>query len=383
MKITVQRVANFVLQYLIEHYPRVAYFEGGGIWDMFIHAFARIFNAIFNLIDRAANSSWLGRTDSVAEDYDKAGGFHFLPRNTGDYSQGIVRIYVPSPSRVVLPKGWRIGSNLIFQTTDRHVFNSSTVSKTYNGNEYYIQFPARAAEKGSEYNVDADTITDLKDPLWISFNRITNPSAFSGGGSTETDAEYFARLGTSVNTRKLLITKGSVSTTLSDLFPTFNHIGIIGNGNDGMERDIHFGISGPGGMVPYIASTFAMKVSGSLISNLNVAKKLVLETSAPPDDYSEIDAVADELSSSEYRMIAGNDLIYLTSYASRLYANTFPSTTRIYNPEGLTASDSGLPYGQKRYDDSVYEQEGLRMGSPPDHAPVAYDAITPASPVEE
>lgn len=372
MKITVQRVANFVLQFLIEHFPRVAYFKGGGVWDLFIHAFARIFNAIFELIDRAANSSWLGRNTSVPGDYDKAGEFFFLPRNSGGYSKGVIRIYMPVPTRVVIPKGWRIGADLVFQTTDRQVFNSSAVAKTYSGNEYYIQFPVQAVEKGSAYDVAENTITDLKDPLWIAFNRITNPSAFSGGSDTETDEEFHARLQASINTRNLLITDGSVVSTLGALFPSFKHIGVVGYGDDGMERDIYFGISGPGGFVPYMSSTFALKISGSLISNLSVAKKLTIETAAPPNDYSLIDAIADELTSEEYRMIAGNDLIYLAAYASRLYSDTFSSTTRDYTPEGLIVSDSGLPYGQKRYDDSVYEQEGLRMGSPPDHAPVVF-----------
>jgi hypothetical protein len=383
VKITVQRVANFVLQFLIEYFPRVAYFKGGGVWDMFIHAFARIFNAIFELIDRAANSSWLGRDTSVSEDYDKAGEFHFLPRNTGGYSRGVIRIYMPAPTRVVIPKGWRIGADFVFQATDRHVFNSSTVAKTYSGNEYYIQFPLQAIEKGSAYDVAENTITDLKDPLWVTFNRITNPSAFSGGSDTETDEEYYARLETSINTRNLLITDGSVTSTLGALFPTFNHIGVVGYRDEGMERDIYFGISGPGGFVPYVSSTFALKISGSLVSNLSVAKKLTSETATPPNDYSLIDAVADELTSEEYRMIAGNDLIYLTAYASRLYADTFPSTTRDYTPEGLIVSDSGLPYGQKRYDDSVYEQEGLRMGSPPGHASVIYEIGKTISPVAE
>lgn len=360
----IDRVVNFMREVLREHLPRVAYADGTGVFDLFIHAFARIANGIFSLIDQASISSDVTRYDDLTEDQmDAAGAFFFLPRSDGGYARTVQRIYLRQPARIVIPAGWRVGGQYLFQTTERLEFGASRVSSQTSGGMYYIQFTVQAIQPGASYNVEAGTITDLKDPLYANWISTTNIVAASGGADHEDNEEYFERLDDSINTRNLLITKGSVRTTLMALFPTITDMSIVGYGDEGMDRDIYYGLSGPGGAAPYFTSNYLFKNTGSLSPCPNSAFKFITEVALP--DLEDVEEIAIELSNEEYREIGANDLVHFVHYASRLWSDDFPSTTPDYKVADWLTSDSGLPYGQKRYADSVYEKEGLRLGKTP------------------
>lgn len=360
----INRVANYMKEVLREYLPRVAYADGTGVFDLFIHIFARIANGLFDLINRASISSDVSRyNDLTEEQMDAAGAFFFLPRSSGGYARTVQRIYLKEPARAVIPAGWRVGGDLLFQVPERLEFGQSRVASQTSGGKYYIQFTVQAVAPGAKYNIEAGTITDLKDPLYANWISTENIISASGGADHESNEDYYERLDSSINTRELLITKGSVRTTLMALFPTITDMGIVGNGDDGMDRDIYYGLSGPGGAAPYYESTYLFKTSGSLVPCPNSAFKFITEVPVP--DLDAVEAIAIELSTAEYREIAANDLVHFVHYASRLWSDDFPSTSPDYKVEDWLTSDSGLPYGQKRYADSVYEKEGLRLGKTP------------------
>lgn len=361
----INTIINFIVGWLREHRPHIAYARGTGVYDLFIHAVAEILNEFYRQVDSIAIATNPARYNEMTEaQLDAVGEMVFLPRSTGGKSRSIQRIYFSEPSRIVIPTGWRVGNSLLFVTTEQHEFSAARVQSQRLGSEYYIQFPIEAIEEGDQYNVDVDVISDLKDPLYAPWTRTTNIVPATGGVGHEDNAQYHARLAESVNTRDLLITKGSIRTTLMRLFPTIDEVHVEGKGDPHMNRDIHFGITGPGGFAPYVSSGFVHKIKGSLESNLNEAFKFSSEV-----DYDEITLetlanIATELDTDEYRQIAALDAIYCSHYGSRLFSDFFPSTKKNFKLPDWMTSDSGLPFGQKRYDDSVYEQEGLRMGKP-------------------
>ncbi|MFA5375998.1 MAG: baseplate J/gp47 family protein [Dehalococcoidia bacterium] len=361
----VNNIINFIVGWLKEHRPKIAYAKGTGVFDLFIHAVAEILDYVYRRIDAiAAATNPAAHNDMSETQLDAIGGMVFLPRNTGGFARTVQRIYFSSPSRIVIPVGWRVGMDLIFATTEKHEFSASRVQSQRIGNEYYIQFTVQAIAQGDQYNVDTGMISDIKDPLYAQWTRTTNIVPATGGVIHEDNEAYHARMSESVNTRDLLITKGSVRTTLMRLFPSIDEVHVEGKGDPHMERDIHFGLTGPGGFAPYFASTFIHKISGSISSNPNEAYKFSSEVDIDEITTEMLENVAVELSTDEYRQIAVLDQIHFTHYSSRLFSDFFPSTKRDFKLPDWVVSDSGLPFGQKRYDDSVYEQQGLRMGKP-------------------
>jgi hypothetical protein len=248
------------------------------------------------------------------------------------------------------------------------------VTSEYDGNEYYVTISVTAQDYGSEYDVAADTITTAVDPIYGPWTRLTNPSAASGGAATETNEEYYERIKANVSTRNLLITDDSIVSTLQDLYPTFINIDIIGFGDDQMERDLHFGLSGPGGHAPYYKSDYQYKLKGIEQPNQSTAARTTSEIDDPdPDD---VESTSVEVEDSDYRLLAGHDLLFYECYGSRIYHGIFGSNIPNYELSDWIMSDSGMPYGQKKYGNSIYEgPEGLYMGvvPPSDEALVPED----------
>jgi hypothetical protein len=361
----VNTIINFIVGWLREHRPYIAYSRGTGVYDLFIHAVAEILSEFYRRVDAIAIATDPSRYSEMTEaQLNAVGEMVFLPRNTGGKARSIQRIYFSSPTRVVIPAGWRVGSSLIFATTEQYEFSSARVASQRIGSEYYIQFPIEAVDNGEDYNVDVDVISDIRDPLYAPWTRTTNIIPATGGITYEDNTQYHSRMEGSVNTRYLLISNGSIRTTLMRLFPSIDEVHVEGKGDPHMNRDIHFGITGPGGFAPYVSSTFIHKIKGSLESNPNEAFKFSSEVDYDEITLARLENVATELDTDEYRQIAVLDAIYCSHYGSRLFSDFFPSEKKDFKLPDWMTSDSGLPFGQKRYDDSVYEQQGLRMGKP-------------------
>lgn len=365
----VARIINYLVQYFKEHYPHIATTKGSAFYDLFIEAAANILSNFYDLVDAVSNASNLTSYDTATtDDYDALADFWLVERNAGSLSTATVRIYFSKPTKVTIPSGFRVAAgDLVFATTQRYTFGQSLVTSQYVGDKYYVSISVTAQNHGSEYDVAADTITTAVDPIYGPWTSLTNPTPASGGSAIETNEEYYDRIKESVSTRNLLITDSSIISTLQDLFPTFVNIDVVGYGDDQMQRDLYFGVSGPGGYAPYYKADYQYKLKGIEQPNQSSAHRTTSEEAEP--DPETVEATMVEVEDSDYRLLGGHDLMFYECFGSKIFAAIYGLPSGVppdYHVEDWIVSDSGLPHGQKKYGNSVYEgADGLYMGVVP------------------
>lgn len=120
------------------------------------------------------------------EDLDAKVAQNSITRDPGAYATGEIKITTNSDS-VVVDSGFRVTTDsddpLAFETTEEVTPSSGSTTVTAE---------IEAVERGSEYNVGSDTITQMPSPPQ-GVSGVTNPSATTGGEDEETNAELRER----------------------------------------------------------------------------------------------------------------------------------------------------------------------------------------------
>lgn len=358
------RIINFVVNVAKEYFPAIAFREGTGAYDLFVKGFALLYNRIYSTLTAIRRESDIRYYATMSETgLDRIGNLWFLTRSTGDFSSGRVRIYFNDAVAIRIPIGFSVSSStgLRFETREDYVFSQSSIANNVDGNRYYCDIVVYASAKGSEYNLAAHSITDIYSPFYAPWTRVDNLYAFTGGAVHEDNTEFFGRIVESVNTRELLITEGSVKTSLYENFPTFKNITVIGYGDDEMDRDIVFGVISTGGYSPYHKNDFYGKRSGNPYSNKSEALAHSCTTYAPDPSVLTSDGI--ELDDDEYHQIASYDVVYCTKQASEIVNEDWDISGFDFPSEWI-ASDSGLQFGRRAYGNSAYIGGGnLIMGA--------------------
>lgn len=354
-----QKSVNFAIQYMREHYPERQIHPGTGLRDLVINAFAQMSYLIWQAIQRVRTAMKISSYNDVeASSLDAAADVWFLDRATSNTAKGTWRVYFNEPASLNIYPGMEVGSDsLRYVTNQAYSFNKSVMANNREGSEYYIQFPVEAISGGSEYNVSANSLHEIYSSFSAPWTRATNITAMSGGSATESNAEYYNRLRGSANTRQSIITASSTISTLQSEFPHFDTINIQGFGDEHMNRDKVYGVSGPSGQAPYFTSGLLFREE-----NGNTARIASSEQSQPT--LTECKS-SQELSFEQYKQASKTDLIYLEKSGGQIYTETFSSSTIDFKITNWIAGDSGYLNGQKKYGNSSYVNiHGLYLGVP-------------------
>lgn len=358
------RIINFIKKSIQEYFPTIAFREGTGVWDLFVKAFAILYNRILERLTTIRNDSDIRNYATMSETaLDAQAANWFLTRSEGAYSSGNVRIYLKTPVKVTIPSGFTAlsSSGLRFVTREAWSFSAAQVTNNKDGTRYYFDITMYGQNPGSEYNVPSHAIVDLYSPFYADWTRVDNLYAFTGGATKETNSELYDRMVNSANTRNLLITKSSAATTLYEAFPTFKDIVVVGYGEDEMDRDIVYGVVGVGIDVPYRRQDFYGKSRGDLFTNPCVSYEISSTSKAPL--IAEL-ASATEVSQEDYHYLSAYDLIYYTYQGGLLFSDDFDDSDTFDMTDGYIASDSGFVFGRRAYGNSVYIGGGnLYMGA--------------------
>lgn len=362
------RILAFLEKSLLEFYPSMAAREGTGIYDLFIKIFALIANRLLSILDSIKRDNDPRNYATMSElALDRYGRQWFLTRNDGSYASGRAKIYLRKPTRVALSSGFTVLSadGLEFETRSDYVFGSDEIAASKDGNYYTFEITVYAKAFGEQYNIDAHMITDISSSTNFDWVRIDNDSAFTNGVGRESNTEFYQRIISSVNSRDLLITKGSVETSIMANFPTVGDVYVVGYGDVEMERDIVYSILMPGGFNPYSKSDFYGKQSGQTTYNRSIAYKYASTTQTPA-----ISEFENELYDADYRAISINDLNFMSHRGGLILYEEFDDNN--LESRDWIRSDSGLPFGTTHYGTSIrVENSELLLGAEaPTYAPI-------------
>lgn len=377
------KILNFIMRMVTEYFPDIAFREGTASYDLFVKAYALLHSDNLDTQDIVLSRLDPREYENMSDvAMDRLAANWFVSRAQGSLASGTVRIYFSSPSDFYVPSGFEVStaSGLTFSTYTAFSYSASQITSQREGSRYYCDIQVQARGYGDQYNVGAGAISDIVSPLYLPWTGVTNLSPFVGGAARETNEQLYSRIINSVNTRSLLITKGSASSSILENFPTVIEVDTVGFGDDAMLRDIVYGLVMPN-HIPYRKEDFYLKSKGSNLYNRNVAYYLSREFDTDPggdpvpDPLSEIEADAEEVSQDQYDGLAMLDLVYASNNGGIAYSETFDNDTgfSVYEFPDAHASDSGFPFGQRRYGNSIYiSTEGkLVMGA----QPTALDAV--------
>lgn len=356
-------IVNYVKRYTSEYFPDISFREGTAANDLFAKGFAILCRGLLNIVNGFVSTMDPRNYASMTEAaMDRLAALWFLNRRQGGSAYGQVRIYLSSASAVKLPVGFTVLSSagLKFSTSSIYSFSLSQIQSNREGGRYYFDIMVYAQNTGEKYNISAGGIVDIETSFYLPWESVSNSNAFINGGEKEDNEELYYRIYNSANTRNLIITKGSVESTLLGIFSSIEEMEVLGYGDSGMNRDLVYGVILPEG-TPYKRSDFDQKSRGSYLYNKSAA--YYTSNSLSVDSFSnpilpDIDDLDDstEYSQDDYDAISRLDLIYYEHSGGIVYTDSFDNTTGgiIYNLEDWVVSDSGEAFGLTKYGDSVY-----------------------------
>lgn len=355
-----QKSVNFAIQWMREHFPSQLTYPGTGLRDTVINAWAGMSWSMWQKMDQIEAAMDISKYNTVdVSSLDRGASVWFLPRNSSNRAKTVWRIYFSTPIDLRLTVGCRVGGGALkYMTTQPYSFSKSAMGNNSEGALYYVDFPVEASKAGSEYNVPANSLHDIFSYIAAPVVRSTNIIPATGGSSIETNEAYYNRLDRGANTRQNLITASSTISTLQAEFPSFDSINIQGKGDEFMNRDKQYGISGPGGQAPYIRSDFYFREESEARTGSSEYALPLLEDLKDEDKSIQLDY-------EEYKQISKFDLLYFQKSGGMIFTETFSASPVDFKMGDWMASDSGLPHGQKKYGNSSYiNDQGLILGVP-------------------
>lgn len=354
------KAINLARNVVKEHYPTVDVYDGP-FYDLHIKGFAILFKQEIDKINADAANSIQGSLDvrnyatMARADLARVGAMYFLSMQDGEYASGILTIELSRPVRIDIREGDIFGTTggLRYFASKTVSFSSAQMGDSNVGNVYILKVPITAAKAGSEYEVEAGAVNTVISSINAPIVRVYNVNAITGGNERETNTEFFMRMVRSINTRELLITDASIKTTLEAAFPTLRAVEVAGKGHARMQRDRVYDSFSPDGLSPYERTTFAGKRVGTRKYNKNSAYAGRLDSATPPSIDDVEDAVA-EVTQEDYYDLAALDVEFMVTRGGLEFSDDFDEGAGVvYYSDAWIFSDSGFPFGKKRYGDSV------------------------------
>ena len=238
-------LAQFIMDRLGQEHSDLLPVAGDAIYDTLISPMITILEPFRREVNRVLLNQTVSSPSLSDEDADALVANLFTsPRQGGDRSRGVVRLYFVNPSRVVVSSGTTFSSKggLTFTPESPVGIDADRMAAQKEEGLYWLEVSVVAEKTGSEYNVFAEDIVRVNGvPNVI---RVTNKVAFSGGDKAETNTELLGRAEVSLAERSLNTARGIVA-RLSDAFPNrFRFIEVVRHGDSEMKRDLVKGSSG-------------------------------------------------------------------------------------------------------------------------------------------
>lgn len=170
---------------------------------------------------------------------DFFGNKFFFPRIEGEFSFGSVRIRFNEKKNIEISSDARFVSNngLEYRAVQPGYTNGASFKDSIDRiSLYYLDVPVIAVSKGSNYNAEIGTISQITG-VDFTYHSVTNPEVFYESSQHETNEVYYQRMRYSINDRSMM-NKRSVFVRLPEFFPVINSMYIAAPGDRYMRRDL-------------------------------------------------------------------------------------------------------------------------------------------------
>lgn len=255
---------QYLIQKLKEYDSSIDTSAGSAIRDLMINPLSSML-ASFNETHRIfENRLSLANVSGLSEQaLDDIASNFLISRTAGSKASGFVRIYFKSPINLVIPKNteFRTSAGLKFYSVQEHTVTSTQMLGNLDRYPLYHtgNIFVRAENEGEAYQIGPQEITTVLG-LSVSYDSVSNNSAFTGGAEKDTNDELYSRILDSVYNKSLASSKGITSTLISN-FSSIKDVLVVGTEDDLMFRDIAEDTTRPD-VTSYVETDFKGKIKG-------------------------------------------------------------------------------------------------------------------------
>ena len=277
-------VEDFVRRELNKVRPDLDVSKNSYMDDLFISPFTSALSPFVHLLNRLELKMNLENAELMTdEELESIGENNYMTKRIkGEFASGKVDIYLNSISSsevLYIPKGTTFMANgdREYLTTVSYEFSPEDLQKMYDfsTSKFHIPVYVIASDKGERYNIEPNSITEIKNLVLSNVESVTNLTPISGGEDLESKADYAGRIRQFYITRFLGCNAGYVS-LIRDVAPNVEDIYVSGKNDPYMTRDIGTfgGVSGHiGGKVDiYLKGTVNDTIEEILIYRGNKIK---------------------------------------------------------------------------------------------------------------
>ena len=235
-------IKNYVIEQIKNTNPNIDTRPGSVIRDLLVNPLTLVLEGYQldhqKIIDRQTATDIASLSD---DELDAVAANFLVTRNTGQKSQGYIRLYFPSPRALTIPKGTRFTSeggqdfvtDFAFQVTRLQMEQNTVDYPNYDTG--LIAVTSNTA--GDAGNIEAHSTFTLNSTLPATPVKINNTTAFTGGTASESNENFFERLLDTIN-NKSLAAPTAIKSAIKDFTTSVVDVEVIGAGHPLMIRDL-------------------------------------------------------------------------------------------------------------------------------------------------
>lgn len=231
----VMEAADFIRARVANAYPGLDLGESSNFTDLFINPLTALLEPLRIEMARVRTSNSVEDPNTLTdEEVERKLSNLYLPRNTGEFALGTVRIYYPTARSVSVDQSvlFSTRDGLQFVPTDARVVQPEEMLRS--GSRYYVDVDVRSRDPISE-TAPRNSVVE-QDGL-DGNPQVTNPNPITGGSDPETAREYLARAPLAVSERAVNTTRG-IQAALLAFMPELDAVRVVGFGEPEMLRDL-------------------------------------------------------------------------------------------------------------------------------------------------
>ena len=231
-------LTTFILARLNQEFPTMPTQEGDAITDLLVKTNSILWNPIIQEIQRVRNNlSFKDPTILTVEEAESLGANLFAPRNTGDFSRGVGRVYFAQPQNIsITPANYCTSKDgLNFFPTDVQSISVSEMLLNTEEGLYYFDVNTVAEAPGDQYNIGPDELSNIANVAPAV--RVKNKLRFRFGVPDEGVVAYVDRIEQELTERSLVTERGIVA-TLTKNFSEVTRLASTGFNDPEMQRDV-------------------------------------------------------------------------------------------------------------------------------------------------
>ena len=287
MSESLQQTKTRLESFIAEVFPTADIAPGSVLNELLIKLAATIQNPIKNDIDDLSQTNNVIKViDSVNDTYnpiiDGIASNYSVTRNLGAKSTGKLKITVTSDDTLFIDAGFSFTQTVLklnylvpnsyrITTNPREEKDIKLNRVSKNSTLYYFILPVVAENVGSQYQLyDKISLNLTREDSLTGFVDAKAYGSFSTGLAQETDKELITRFKLGMS-HKTLLTKDSIQSKISELYPNLQDVSVVGSSDPEMTRNKQniLGISTLGTADVYLRTSIGLET----LSILKPAKK--------------------------------------------------------------------------------------------------------------